>query len=104
LEISLLLDSCEKTQSDIIGVLIDVNKNHINPQLVDPEMLQAEIWKANYELPQGYNLPGWKKKSFSNDIYKTMQGRASIIYKLIPVLVVLANSKMIVDMKKDLMI
>jgi uncharacterized protein YdcH (DUF465 family) len=30
-EKSLLLDCCEKTKSDINGVLIDVNHGHINP-------------------------------------------------------------------------
>jgi hypothetical protein len=75
-EVTTVLNRCEKTQADLINLLVEVNHGHMNQQLVDPDKLQAEMMKIKDQLPNGYKFSGWQKASFFSDVYRNMKDKA----------------------------
>lgn len=77
-QLSSLFTEVEHIQARVIGLLIDINHGKVNPNLVRPNQLQAEVMKIKDQLPKGLRLPG-EKDNVLQAIYKVMTAHGLLV-------------------------
>lgn len=78
-QLNLMLDDCEKIQSAIMSILIDINHGHINPDLLTVEQLQTELSNIEKSLPDGLILPGKNTNTELKEVYNTMSAKGIMV-------------------------
>ncbi|XP_073820586.1 uncharacterized protein [Musca autumnalis] len=68
----------ERVQSSMINLLIDINHGKLNPSLITPVQLQAEMIRIREHMPERLKFPG-KKYEQIRAVYKLLTAKATLI-------------------------